>query len=185
MDYVSYFLFCLMKYPQSVVESKPSSQQLFTPVGQGNGGTSAVECLHRLGIHKWIEGNAYLTLVHHYVHHYFHSSHSNGHNHTASSSSGSSSSGGGRSHTDTSESVDQEAEQVALRRRELFVRLAIEFWIDLGNVVRVNHHKVGSYREQLSSINAQGSSSNVLNNASLVANTLYQPSKGKMLLNYV
>jgi hypothetical protein len=52
--------------------------------------------------------------------------------------------------------LDQDA--LRLRYRELFVRLAAEFWIDLSMSVKHEHHKVGVFRKQFVNANAALSS---------------------------
>lgn len=182
MDYFSYFLFCLMRYPLFCGDVK-TSQQLFTAPNQPGGGMSPVDCLHRFGVSKWTEGAAYLTLVQDFIRHYFRESSS-----SRSSNGGASSSSRRQtdSSDDSSDRLNNEATLTKQRRRELLVRLAIEFWIDLGCVVRFNHHKVASYREQLSSFNTVKPAGpfSVTNN--LVAATLYQHFKGKLyIIKYV
>ncbi len=104
---------------------------------------SVLEALHRAGISRWIEQTPYLVLLQDYLAAYFPSSSAQ----RLAASEARSGDLNASSGTAGSSSVHTEQEEARARSRELFLRLAIEYWIDVELVVRFDHHRTQHYRK--------------------------------------
>ena len=101
-----------------------------------------LEALHNRGPCAWIRGLPYLALLNEYLKLYL----------PCTPATTADVSGSAQGATPRAAPVDQSA-QVA-RYGELFVRLAVAYWVDCAVVLHFNHGKLGQYRRQMSNANA-------------------------------
>jgi hypothetical protein len=121
LDPTEYFFVCLLRYP-TLSNTHVSTDR------------SVVDLLQNRGISSWIRGNPYLVLLQEYLRVYM-----------------------PISVVDTvgrglSDMRAQEQAQEAQKRvhQELFLHLAVAFWIDAALVLKADHAKLGVLRKQLS-----------------------------------
>ena len=101
---------------------------------------NAVDILHNRGVTGWLRGVPYLALLHEYLKEFLPIA-------TAQQKSLAAMSNGLR--VDTTVNSVPPTEQDATRKRygELFVQLAVQYWIDLALVVKANHQRAGVLRK--------------------------------------
>lgn len=126
LDAMEYFLICLLRYPTA-----NNFQFLNSKISISNAQQKdVVDMLHNRGIKNWSNGVPYMTIILEYF------------QHLLTGNFGSSAIGT----LAGSEATSSGSETFNERYRELFLRLAVEYWIDCATVIRYEHHKVVHYR---------------------------------------
>lgn len=153
MDAVEYFLVCMLRYPTI-------SHTIFlapdTTVGTSSSTisrTSPLDTLQNRGVSAWIRGLPYLALLQEYLKEYIPIA-------QAAQLSGDLS--GGTPTANTVEGNGLELDTQRLRYRELFVQLAVAYWIDCAVILKSDHHKVGVLRKAMTGGPAASSAGKIL-----------------------
>lgn len=149
LDATEYFFVCLLRYPTlsnaQVSLDRTSADSSSNGYSRGYYPTpsraSAVEVLQNRGVAQWIRGTPYLVLLQEYLREFLPVG-------ASSDPSVALTSGTTPSQRDARPSTDYESQQQQ-RYRELFLHLAVAYWLDTVLVLKSDHYKLGVLRKQL------------------------------------
>lgn len=163
LDATEYFFVCLARYPtlsnaQMSLERAASTSFSSDSFGRGSGGiggssfypatsrASPTETLQTRGVTAWIRGSPYLVLLQEYLRVFVPISAPE-----ASTITGQAPASSQRQQQQqlALESADYETLQLQ-RYCELFLHLAVAYWIDAALVLKADHAKLGLLRKQIS-----------------------------------
>lgn len=143
LDAMEYFLVCLLRYPTISHNMLAPADSSASTSSSSPSRSSPLDVLQNRGVSSWIRGMPYLALLQEYLMEYIPIAQAN---QQGNGEAGASTVGG----TDSSGNDNGlELDAQRLRYRELFVQLAVAYWIDCSVILKSDHHKIGVLRKAM------------------------------------
>jgi hypothetical protein len=147
LDAIEYFFVCLLRYPtlsnaQVSTERTAATDNIYGRAYYPSTARSTpTEILQNRGVSAWVRGVPYLVLLQEYLREYVPVP-------VPADSEGATTTSATPRKNDNQMVSEHEALQQQ-RYRELFLHLAVAYWLDSPLVLKTDHHKLGVLRRQL------------------------------------
>jgi hypothetical protein len=146
LDAIEYFFVCLLRYPtlsnaQVSTERTAATDNIYgRPYYPSTARSTPTEILQNRGVSAWVRGVPYLVLLQEYLREYVPVS--------VPADSEAPTTSATQRKIDNQMVSEHEALQQQ-RYRELFLHLAVAYWLDSPLILKTDHHKLGVLRRQL------------------------------------
>eukprot|EP01032_Pedospumella_encystans_P010074 gene10074-11805_t len=164
LDAVEFFLICMLRYPttsHTLLAPHSTVPEFMSSSAQNGGRFNPLDTLHNRGPGAWMRGLPYLALLNEYFKLYLPIDGSNRSSTNDSYRNNNNGAAGDSANTplasnSTGASTRNLVEQTALEAQhaQLFVHLAVAYWVDCALVLRREHGQLGLWRRLLTNVSS-------------------------------